>query len=427
MEKIIINGGNVLKGSVNINGAKNAAVAILPAAVLASEPCVIENIPNISDISILIKILNEMGAVTKLINKSTLYIDPSKINKYKISYDLARQLRASYYFMGALLSKFKKAEVPLPGGCDFCVRPIDQHQKVFESLGATVNIENGVAKIYADNLKESHVFFDVVSVGATINGILASVLTEGVTILENVAKEPHIVDVSNFLNTIGADIRGAGTDTIKVHGVKSLKGGSYSIIPDQIEAGTYMTIAAITKGDILVKNVIPKHLEPITAKLSKMGLEVTEFDEAIRIRYSGELTKMNIKTMPHPGFPTDMQSQFTTLLTVAQGTSIVTEGVWDNRFKYIEELVRMGASIQVDGRVAVVEGIDQLKGAKVKATDLRGGAAVIIAGLAAEGITEIEDIHHIERGYGGIIEKLKALGADIKKVYVPEREEAKAL
>jgi len=425
LEKFIINGGKPLVGQVEISGAKNAAVAILPATVLATQPCIIENIPNISDISILIQILREMGAIVKVINKTTLYVDPSKINRYDVSYELARQLRASYYFMGALLGKFKKSEVALPGGCNFCVRPIDQHEKVFESLGATIKIESGIAKINADELKASHIFFDVVSVGATINGILSSVLCNGITVLENVAKEPHIVDLSNFLNTIGADIRGAGTDTIKVHGVKSLKGGTYSIIPDQIEAGTYMVMAGMTKGDILIKNVIPKHLEPITSKLSKIGLEITEFDESIRVKYVGAYKKINVKTQPHPGFPTDMQSQFATLLTLAGGTSIVTEGVWDNRFKYIDELIRMGADIQVDGRVAVIEGVKELNGAKVKATDLRGGAAVVIAGLSATGITEIEDIHHIERGYENIIEKLTNLGADIKKKYIPDISETK--
>lgn len=427
MEKFIINGGVPLRGNVVISGAKNAAVAILPATVLANEPCIIENIPNISDISILIQMLREMGAVVKIVKKNTLYIDPSNINSFKVLDELARQLRASYYFMGALLGKFKKSEVALPGGCNFCVRPIDQHEKVFEALGATINIENGIAIIKADELKASHIFFDVVSVGATINGILASVLCDGVTVLENVAKEPHIVDLSNFLNTIGADIRGAGTDTIKVHGVKALKGGTYSIIPDQIEAGTYMVMAGITKGDILIKNVIPKHLEPITSKLLKIGLEITEFDEAIRVKYIGEYNKINIKTQPHPGFPTDMQSQFATLLTLAKGTSIVTEGVWDNRFKYINELTRMGADIQVDGRVAVIEGVSHLNSAKVKATDLRGGASVVIAALAAKGQTEIEDIHHIERGYENIVEKLSNVGANIKKVYKPMNEIKKVL
>lgn len=417
MEKFVINGGKKLVGQVEISGAKNAAVAILPAVVLSSEPCIIENIPNISDISILIQILRELGATVRVVNKTTLYIDPSKIDKYNVSYELARKLRASYYFMGALLGKFKRCNVALPGGCNFGSRPIDQHQKAFEQLGATVNIDGGIVDIYADELQETHVFFDIISVGATINAMLSCVFVDGVTILENAAKEPHVVDVANFLNMMGADIRGAGTDTIKVHGVKKLKGANYSIIPDQIEAGTYMVISAITGGDIFIKNIIPKHLETITSKLNKIGVQIIEFDEAVRVIGNNNYEKANIKTMPHPGFPTDMQSQFTALLSVVEGTSIVTEGVWDNRFKYVDELVRMGANIKVDGRIAVVEGVNSFKGAKVKCTDLRGGVALLIAALKADGITEIEDIYHIERGYGDIVSKLNSLGADIKKVY----------
>lgn len=427
MEKFVITGGKRLCGQVTISGAKNAAVAIVPAVVLATEPCTIENIPNISDISILIKILKDLGVTVKMVNKNTLYVDPSNMHSYTVGYEHAHLLRASYYFMGALLGKFKKAKVALPGGCNLGNRPIDQHQKAFEALGAKVNIEAGVAEIEGEQLTAGNIFFDVISVGATVNAMLAAVTVPGVTVLENVAKEPHIVDLANFLNTLGADVRGAGTDVIKIHGVEKLGGGTYSIIPDQIEAGTYMCMAAITKGDILIKNVIPKHLESITSKLEKMGITITEFDDAIRVRCDGELQKANIKTLPHPGFPTDMQSQFSTVLALANGTSIVTEGIWDNRFKFADELVRMGADIQVDGKVAVIEGVPYLTGAQVKATDLRGGAAVVIAALAAQGVTEIEDIYHIERGYQDIENKLRKLGADIKKITVADDPFAQAL
>lgn len=427
MEKFVIKGGNRLTGEVTISGAKNAAVAIVPAVVLATEPCTIENIPNISDITILIKILKDLGVEVKMVNKNTLYLDPRNINSHTVPYEYAHKLRASYYFMGALLGRFRKASVALPGGCNLGTRPIDQHQKAFEALGATVDITGGVAEISGPSIEASHIFFDVVSVGATVNAMLAAATAPGTTVLENVAKEPHIVDLANFLNTLGADIRGAGTDVIKIHGVRKLGGGTYSIIPDQIEAGTYMCMAAVTKGDVKIKNVIPRHLESITSKLKLMGVDVVEGDDWVRIRRYGDIQKINIKTMPHPGFPTDMQSQISTVLAMAKGTSIVTEGVWDNRFKFIDELVRMGADIQVDGKVAVIEGVETFTGARVKATDLRGGAAVVIAALAAEGVTEIEQIFHIERGYQDIENKLRALGADIKKVYEIDDTMAEAL
>jgi len=416
LEKFVVEGGVRLQGEVEISGAKNAAVAIIPAVILADGPCIIENIPNISDVSILFKILSEMGAKVRPINRFSVEIDATQNISPTVPYELARNMRASYYFLGALLGKYNKAEVSMPGGCDFGVRPIDQHIKGFESLGATVSVDHGMIDARTEYLTGGHIYFDVVSVGATINVMLAAVKAKGLTVLENVAKEPHIVDLANFLNSMGADIRGAGTDVIKIHGVDFLRGTTYSIIPDQIEAGTYMVAAAATCGDVLIKNVIPKHLESITTKLLKAGVNVVEYDDSIRVSRDGALEKISLKTMPHPGFPTDMQPQMTTLLTVAAGTSIVTEGVWDNRFKYVDELRRMGASIQVDGKVAVVEGVSSLTGAPVKATDLRAGAAMLIAALMAHGTTEIEEIHHIERGYEDIIEKLRELGANIKKV-----------
>ena len=422
METFIINGNKKLKGEVVISGAKNAAVAIIPATILANDVCTIENIPNINDVSIIAKILVEMGASVKMINKTTLEIDTRNINSSIVSSDFARKMRASYYLMGALLGRFNSATVSLPGGCDFGTRPIDQHLKGFMALGASYKIESGMVKITSDKLVGTNVYMDVVSVGATINIILSAVKAIGTTVIENAAKEPHIVDLANFLNSMGADIRGAGTDVIKINGVKQLHGTTYSIIPDQIEAGTYMVAAAATGGDVLIKNVIPKHLESITAKLQEIGVIIEEYDDAIRVISSGELKKCNIKTMPHPGFPTDMQPQISTLLTIAKGTSIINESVWDNRFRYTDELKRMGAIISVEGKNAVIEGVNELNGAVVKATDLRAGAAMIIAGLAAKGTTTIENIYHIERGYSNLIEKLTGLGADIRKNYVAEPE-----
>ena len=427
MEKFVIKGGNALKGEVTISGAKNAAVAIIPATILAKGKCILENVPSISDVYILLKILKEMGAEVELLSKSSVMIDTTHLGEPVVPYELARHMRASYYFLGALLGRYNEASVSMPGGCFFGVRPIDQHIRGFEAMGTDVSIDFGMINAKAKCLTGSHIYFDVVSVGATINVMLAAVKAKGTTILENVAKEPHIVDLANFLNSMGADIRGAGTDVIKIHGVDILHGTSYSIIPDQIEAGTYMTIAAATGGDVLIKNVIPKHLESITDKLLKAGAEVTEYDDSIRVRRLGPLQKTNVKTMPHPGFPTDMQPQITTLLSLAEGTSIVTEGVWDNRFRYVDELRRMGANIQVDGKVAVVEGVSELTGAPVKATDLRAGAALLMAGLVATGITQIEDIYHIERGYEDIVEKLQNIGADIVKIITPDETDERAV
>ena len=427
LDKFVITGGNELHGEIEISGAKNAAVAIIPATILSDDVCRIENIPNIDDVSLISKILSEMGAKIRMINKTTLEIDPRSIVSPVASYDLVRNMRASCYLLGALLGKFSSAVVSLPGGCDFGVRPIDQHLKGFTALGATYRVEGGMVHATAESLKGNNIYLDVVSVGATVNIMLAAVRAKGLTVIENAAKEPHIVDLANFLNSMGADVRGAGTDVIKIRGVDHLSGTTYSIIPDQIEAGTYMIAAAATGGDVLIKNVIPKHLESITAKLEEMGVNIIEYDESIRVRRTGALNKCNIKTMPHPGFPTDMQPQLTTLLTIANGTSIVSEDVWANRFRYVDELSRLGAEITVDGSRAVVEGVDELIGAPVRATDLRAGAAMIIAGLIARGETSVEDIRHIERGYEDIVGKLRAVGADIRRVHIKEKTIAKAL
>ena len=399
MEKYRVYGGHRLVGDVEISGAKNAVVAILPAVILADGVCRIENIPNIMDVATSLEILSSIGAQVRRLNKNTVEIDPRPISTHVVPHDLARHMRASYYFIGALLGRFGTARVSMPGGCYFGVRPIDQHLK---------------------GLVGSSIYLDMVSVGATVNIMLAAVKARGITVIENAAKEPHIVDLANFLNSMGADVRGAGTDVIKVRGVEHLYGASYSIIPDQIEAGTYMAAAMATGGDIVVRNVIPKHLESITAKLMEMGAVVEEYDDAVRVRRDGPILHCNVKTMPHPGFPTDMQPQIGALLTMAEGTSIVTEGIWDNRFRYVDELRRMGAQVQVDGKVAVFQGIDQLTAAPVKAVDLRAGAAMVIAGLAARGCTEIEEIQYIERGYEDIVEKLQSLGADIRQVTIPE-------
>ncbi len=420
MEKYIIEGGNRLNGEVEISGSKNSVVAIIPATILAKDRCVIENVPNISDVTILFRILRDLGAKVNYLTKNSVEIDTSHISEPVVPYESSRHLRASYYFLGAFLGRFSEAHVSPPGGCNFGVRPIDQHIKGFEALGAEITTDYGFIHATSPQLYGSHIYLDVVSVGATINIMLAAVKAKGLTVIENCAKEPHIVDLANFLNSMGADIRGAGTDVIKIHGVDILHGTTYSIIPDQIEAGTYMTMAAATGGDVLIKNVIPKHLESITDKLLQAGVEVLEYDDSIRIRRSNPLKKVNVKTLPHPGFPTDMQPQMTALLSLAQGTSIVTEGVWDNRFKYVDELARMGAKIQVDGKVAVVEGVAQLSGAPVKATDLRAGAALLQAALCAHGTSVLEDIHYIERGYEDIIPKLQSLGANIKKVNTPD-------
>ena len=420
LDKFVITGGKKLVGEVEISGAKNAAVAILPATILASGPCRIENIPDISDVTSIIDILCTLGAKIKYINKSTIEIDSSKIVAPVVPYELARKMRASCYFLGALIGRYSRAQVALPGGCDFGVRPIDQHIKGFESLGVEISLEHGMVEASALNMQGSAIYLDVVSVGATVNIMLAAVMVRGLTVIENSAKEPHIVDLANFLNSMGADIRGAGTDVIKIHGVNGLHGSTYSIIPDQIEAGTFMAAAVATGGEVLVKNIIPKHLESISAKLVEMGAEIEEYDDSILVRRTGSLSKVNIKTMPHPGFPTDMQPQMAVLMSLAEGTSIITEGVWDNRFRYIEELKRMGANIQVDGKIAVIEGVGGLNAAPVKATDLRAGAALMIGALAAKGVTEIEDIQHIERGYEHVDAKFRSLGAEFKRIYVPD-------
>lgn len=420
MDKFVIKGGRRLTGEVTISGAKNAAVAILPAVILSDEPCIIENVPGISDVNICLRILKEMGADVTVLGNDSYRIDPTSINKCCVPYETARKMRASYYFLGALLGKFNKARVSMPGGCPLGDRPIDQHLKAFSAMGADYSLSQGMIDLKADKLRGNQIFLDVVSVGATMNAMLAAVKAEGLTIIENAAKEPHIVDLANFLNSMGANIMGAGTDVIKIRGVEHLHGTSYAVIPDQIEAGTFMIAAAATKGDVLVKNVIPKHLESITKKLEKIGVNIEQFDDSIRVWVDGPLVKTSVKTTPHPGFPTDMQPQIATLLTLAEGTSIVTEGVWEQRFRYVDELRRMGADISVDGKVAVIEGTGKLMGAPVKACDLRAGAALIIAGLAASGITEVEDIYHVERGYDCMEGKLRALGADIEKVSFPD-------
>lgn len=420
MDNFVINGGHELFGEVNISGAKNAAVAIIPAALLAEDTVRIENIPQISDVHLIIEILNRMGAEIKVVNKNTLDINTTNINYQSIPYELTSHFRASYYLIGAMLGRFSKADVALPGGCDFGVRPIDQHVKGFKMLGAQVDIIDGVVCAKAEKLVGTPIYMDVVSVGATINIMLAAVKARGLTVIENAAKEPHIVDLANFLNSMGADVRGAGTDVIKIRGVEKMHGCTYSIIPDQIEAGTYMVAAAACGGDVLVKNVIPKHLESITAKLEEAGAEVIEYDDAVRVTRFKALSKCNVKTMPHPGFPTDMQPQMAVLLSIANGTSILSESVWDNRFQYVQQLLRMGADIQVDGKVAVIVGVPRLDGTTVRATDLRAGAAMIIAGLVAEGVTTVEDTIYVERGYEDVVEKFSALGADIKRVAVKE-------
>ena len=415
METLIINGGKTLRGDVEINGAKNAAVAILPAAILASEgKCIIDNIPDIEDVHCLERILASLGCRVNKLNSNTLEIDASDITTVNACTEDVRRMRASYYFIGALLARFKKAKVELPGGCPIGVRPIDQHIKGFEALGAEVVIEHGAVSVNAENLHAANIFFDVVSVGATINVMIAATMAEGTTILENVAKEPHVVDVANFLNTMGADVKGAGTDVIRVKGVKKLIGCNYSVIPDQIEAGTFMIAAAATKGDITIKNVIPKHLESISAKLLEMGAIVE--DDSVRVTVDKTLKGVSVKTAPYPGFPTDVQQPMSTLLSITEGRSLIAESIWENRHKHTDELKKMGAEIKVEGRTAIIDGVKSLNGAKVTATDLRAGAAMVIAGLVANGETEISDIEHIDRGYPHIEDKFRALGADIKRV-----------
>ena len=422
MEKYVINGGKPLQGEVEISGAKNAAVAIIPAALMVDGICRIENIPEISDTDMLLKILSQLGAKVRLINRSTIEIDSRNVKFCDAPFDLMRKIRASYYLIGAMLSRFGHAKTTMPGGCNFGVRPIDQHIKGMMALGADIEVKSGF--VFADapegGLHGAKIYLDKVSVGATMNIILAATTASGRTIIENAAREPHIVDLANFLNSMGADIRGAGTDTVKIIGVDKLRGGSYSIIPDQIEAGTYMVAAAATAGQVLIKNIIPKHMECISAKLRETGTIVQEYEDSILVKGNGQLRKANIKTLPYPGFPTDMQPQMGTLLCMAQGTSVITEGIYDNRFKYVNELKKMGADIQVDGRIAIIEGGAKLTGAPVMACDLRAGAAMVIAGLCASGTTEIEDIHYIERGYENFVGKLRKLGADISIVDFPD-------
>ena len=418
MIKYIVQGGGRLSGHVNISGAKNAAVAILPASLLVDGVCRIENVPDISDVRLLLEILRNMGASIRRFGRNTLEIDCSHVRNATAPIDLVRRIRASYYLIGAELGRFGHARVAMPGGCNFGVRPIDQHIKGFEAMGAQVEQVGGYvcADAPEGGLQGGHVYLDIVSVGATMNILLAAVLCSGMTIIENCAKEPHIVDLANFLNAMGAKVSGAGTDVIKVRGVKRLAGGSYTIIPDQIEAGTYMAAAAAVGGDVTVENIIPKHLDCITAKLREMGAKVTEYDDSIRVESDRRLRRSNVKTMPYPGFPTDMQPQIAVCMALAEGTSLVTEGIYDNRFRYTAELNRMGASIQVESKTAVIDGVEQLHGCEVRACDLRAGAAMVIAALSAEGTTTIEDAHYIERGYEDIIGKFAALGGRIRRI-----------
>lgn len=425
-----VQGGTRLSGTVSISGAKNAAVAILPAALLVNGTCRIENVPDISDVRLLLEILSDMGANIRRLSRNAVEIDCRHARNATAPIELVRRIRASYYLIGVQLGRFGHAHVAMPGGCNFGVRPIDQHVKGFTALGAKVVVEGGFihASTEAGRLKGANIYLDVVSVGATMNIMMAAVRAEGTTVIENAAKEPHIVDLANFLNSMGANIRGAGTDTIKIRGVDHLQGGSYAIIPDQIEAGTYMAAVAATGGQILIKNIIPKHMDCITAKLVEMGVEVEEHEDTLLVRRNNPIQKANVKTMPYPGFPTDMQPQITTVLCLAEGTSLVTESIWNNgRYRYVDELKRMGASIQVDDKTAVVEGVDHLTGAPIQACDLRAGAALVIAALAARGQSEISCVQYIERGYEDIVTKLQGLGADIRAVEEPgESEELEA-
>lgn len=416
MEQYIIKGGNPLVGEVEIGGAKNAALAILAAAIMTDETVLIDNLPDVNDINVLLEAIQGIGATVQRIDRHTVKINGSAITDFSIEYDYIKKIRASYYLLGAMLGKYKRAEVALPGGCNIGSRPIDQHLKGFRALGADVDIEHGKIVAEAEQLRGTHLYFDVVSVGATINVMMAAAMAEGLTIMENVAKEPHVVDVANFLNSMGADIRGAGTDVIKIRGVKTLHKTEYSIIPDQIEAGTFMFAAAATRGDVTVLNVIPKHLDATISKLVDIGCEVEEFDDAVRVVAKNRLRSTQVKTLPYPGYPTDMQPQIGVVLALAQGTSTITESIFENRFKYLDELARMGAVIKVEGNSATIEGVEKLSGARVSAPDLRAGAALCIAGLATEGITIVDDIVYIQRGYERFEEKLRGLGGIIEKV-----------
>ena len=429
MTKYIVQGGQPLFGEVRISGAKNAAVAIIPAALLVDGVCRIENIPQISDVTALLKILEQLGAKVRFLNRSDVEIDCRHIATTQVSQELAHKIRASYYLIGALLGRFGEAEVSMPGGCNFGgVRPIDQHVKGFVAMGAEVREGDFIcAKADGGRMKGANIYLDVVSVGATMNIMMAAALAEGTTVIENAAKEPHIVDLANFLNSMGADIKGAGTDTIRIFGVEKLHGGSYAIIPDQIEAGTYMAAVAACGGQVLVRGIIPKHMDCITAKLQEMGVQVEEQDDTLLVRHAGRLRRTNVKTLPYPGFPTDMQPQITVALCLAEGTSMVTEGVWDNRYRYVGELTRMGAQIRVEGRSAVVEGVERLNAASVQAYDLRAGAAMVIAALAADGVSEVTNVHYIERGYEDIIGKLRGIGARIESVECEEIVESRQI
>lgn len=416
MEQYVVEGGNPLVGEVEIGGAKNAALAILAASVMTDETVLIENMPDVRDTNILLQAMQSIGVIVDRVDPHTVKVNASHIHDLVIEDDFIKKIRASYYLLGALLGKYNKAEVALPGGCNIGSRPIDQHIKGFKALGADVRIEHGLIITEAPNLKGSHVYMDVVSVGATINVMMAAAMADGMTIIENAAKEPHVADLANFLNSMGANIKGAGTDVIRIRGVQKLHKTEYAIIPDQIEAGTFMFAAAATQGDVTVKNVIPKHLESISAKLMEIGCEVEESDDAVRVVASRPLTHTHVKTLPYPGFPTDMQPQITVALGLSQGTSIVTESIFENRFKYVDELTRMGASIKVEGNTAIIDGVARYTGASITAPDLRAGAALVIAALAAEGVSTVDDIRYIERGYENFPEKLRGLGAQIEKV-----------
>lgn len=423
MEQYVIKGGKPLRGKVEIYGAKNAALALIAAAVLSEEPVVIDNLPDVSDINVLLEAISRIGATVERLGKHKVRITGATVNSIEVTYELVKKIRASYYLLGSLLGKYHRAEVAMPGGCVIGARPIDLHIKGFEALGAEVRLENGMVKARADRLVGKHIYFDVVSVGATINVMMAACMAEGSTIIENAAKEPHVVDLANMLNSMGAVIRGAGTDVIRIRGVQKLHGTEYTCIPDQIEAGTFMFAAAVTGGDVTVTNVIPKHLESVSSKLADMGCDIYEYDEAVRVIAPKELKATTVKTMPYPGFPTDMQPQMTVALSLARGISTVTENIFESRFKYTSELARMGAKVKVEGNIVVVNGPAKLQGAQISAPDLRAGAALVMAGLAAGGETQVRDIHFIQRGYENFDGKLRELGADIKKEFVPDDEE----
>lgn len=416
MEQYVIKGGTPLKGDVEIGGAKNAALAILAAAVMTDDSVIIRNVPDVRDVNVLLGAIEDIGAHVERIERNVVKINGSTIRGLSVDYEYIKKIRASYYLLGALLGKYRRAEVALPGGCDIGTRPIDLHIKGFKALGADVDISYGLISAQAEKLEGAHIYLDKVSVGATINILMAASLSEGKTIIDNAAREPHVVDVANFLNSMGADIRGAGTESIRINGVKKLHGTEYSVIPDQIEAGTFMFAAAATHGDVTVRNVIPKHLEATTAKLLEAGCQVVEFDDAVRVIGTAPLHSTSVTTLPYPGFPTDMQPQMTAVLGLASGVSTVTESIWENRFKYVDELARMGANIRVESNVAIVTGVDHYTGARVQAPDLRAGAALVIAGLAADGITVVDDIYYIQRGYEAFSEKLQRLGATMEKV-----------